>query len=516
MDFSTRARSTAIAVAGVLTAALLTTASPTEASAAGGSASIAGSVVTESGSSAVGTYVTLYEEKSWGWGYVETITTGPSGGYSFADLEAGAYTLSFTPADGANLLPEWWNDQPSEGAATAIDLDVGQTATGYLTELVPGATISGTLTAPLLKDGPSSLAVCAESATYTRCTFDVADGGAFDVVGLPAGDYKVAFGGQGGCGEYSVGSESLWSCRRETYWNSSPGPASASVVSLADREARTGVNQNFDIAAGKSIYPKITGTATVGKKLTAASGSWEPGTEVRHSWEANGEPIAGATGSTLTLSAAQLGKKITARVFGLIRPPANSGGYGTWESTGWTMADKVTPATLTTTTPTIAGTVAVGSKLTAKVGTWTPTATLTYQWLANGKAISKATKATLTLSSSLKGKKISVKVAGKKAGYTTASKTSKATAKVAVAKTPVISGVAKVGSKLTAKPGSWTTGSTFTYSWYANGRAIAKATKSTYTPTASLRGKKITVKVTGKRAGYATVSKISKATAAVR
>mgnify|MGYP003704356425 CR=1 FL=1 len=45
---------------------------------------------------------------------------------------------------------------------------------------------------------------------------------------------------------------------------------------------------------------------------------------------------------------------------------------------------------------------------------------------------------------------------------------------------PKISGTAKVGSTLTAKPGTWTSKTTFSYQWYANGKAISKATKVTY------------------------------------
>lgn len=78
--------------------------------------------------------------------------------------------------------------------------------------------------------------------------------------------------------------------------------------------------------------------------------------------------------------------------------------------------------------------------------------------------------------------------------------------------TPKIVGTAKVGKKLTAKPGSWTKGTSFSYQWYANGKAIKKATKSTFVLKKAQKGKKITVKVVGKKTGYGAVSKTSKAT----
>ncbi|MFT3887459.1 MAG: hypothetical protein QM713_04755 [Arachnia sp.] len=173
-----------------------------------------------------------------------------------------------------------------------------------------------------------------------------------------------------------------------------------------------------------------------------------------------------------------------------------------------------------TATPTISGTAKVGKKLTAKTGTWSPTAAFSYQWYRNGKAISKATSSTYTLTSSDKGTTITVKVTGKKAGYVTVAKTSKKTATVKAGtfttKTPTISGTAKVGKKLTAKTGTWSPKPSFSYQWYRNGSKIKGATKSTYTLKKSDRRKKITVKVTGKKSGYTTASKTSKATSTVK
>jgi hypothetical protein len=80
--------------------------------------------------------------------------------------------------------------------------------------------------------------------------------------------------------------------------------------------------------------------------------------------------------------------------------------------------------------PKITGKAKVGKKLKVKVGTWSPKPNFTYQWYANGKAIKGATKASLKLKKAQKGKKITVKVTAKKAGFLTEKKTSKKTAKV--------------------------------------------------------------------------------------
>ncbi|GAA3910075.1 cell wall-binding repeat-containing protein [Microbacterium invictum] len=80
---------------------------------------------------------------------------------------------------------------------------------------------------------------------------------------------------------------------------------------------------------------------------------------------------------------------------------------------------------------------------------------------------------------------------------------------------PTISGTAKVGNALTARVGTWTSGTTHRFQWYANGAAISGATGQSFTLTAAQKGKKVTVAVTGSKSGYTTVTRRSKATAAV-
>lgn len=252
--------------------------------------------------------------------------------------------------------------------------------------------------------------------------------------------------------------------------------------------------------------PKISGTKTVGQTLTAKPGTWTKNTKFTYQWLRDGKAISKATKSTYKLVAADAGKPISVKVTG------KNTGYTALAKTSAKTA-KIAKATLKTATPKITGTTTFGKTLTAKPGTWTSGTKLTYQWLRNGKAISGATKSTYKLAAADTGKQISVKVTGTKSGYKTASKTSSKTAKIAKATlktaTPTISGSQKYGSTLTAKPGTWTSGTTFTYQWYRNGTAISGATKSTYKLAAKDAGKKLTVKVTGKKSGYTTASKTS-------
>jgi hypothetical protein len=61
--------------------------------------------------------------------------------------------------------------------------------------------------------------------------------------------------------------------------------------------------------------PKITGTALVGRRVSASAGAWNPlPTTVSYQWLANNRPIAGATHSRLVLTAALAGKQLRVAV----------------------------------------------------------------------------------------------------------------------------------------------------------------------------------------------------------
>jgi hypothetical protein len=79
---------------------------------------------------------------------------------------------------------------------------------------------------------------------------------------------------------------------------------------------------------------------------------------------------------------------------------------------------------------------------------------------------------------------------------------------------PHIRGVARVGGRLKAVVG-WRPAPTLTYRWYAGGKVIDGATKRTFIPHDAQRGKRITVQVTGVRAGYTTVIAASRPTTPV-
>ena len=265
-----------------------------------------------------------------------------------------------------------------------------------------------------------------------------------------------------------------------------------------------------------TAVPTVSGRPETGHTLTASPGAWGPdGVALSYQWYRSGQAIPGATLATYQLVGDDLGATLTVTVTGAKQ------GYATASETSAPTA-AIVKGSLTPRTPTITGSVKVGGILTANPGDWgQPEVTFTYQWYANGKKISRATQQQYKLTASNRGKRITVRVTGTKPGLGTATRTSAKTKKVgygtlAKAK-PTIKGKAVVGRKLTAKPGAWApSGVKLKYQWYANGRKIAGATKTTYTVRRAVVGKRITVKVTGSKSGYHSASATSARTARVK
>lgn len=247
--------------------------------------------------------------------------------------------------------------------------------------------------------------------------------------------------------------------------------------------------------------PVIVGAPAVGSTLSVEPGEWSPGATLSYQWLVDGTP-AGATHETFTPTSEHVGKAIAVVVTGTLE------GFQAAEA----MSDATPPValgTLSGTTPTISGVPTVGSTLTAVPGTWTDGTVLTYQWFANGAAISGANGSTFKLTTAQAAKGIVVKVTGTLGGYTTSVRTSAWTLKVLVVGTPRIIGAPATGIALTGDSRTWTAGTTFTYQWYADGVRIAGATSSVFTPKVAHAGTRLTLEVTGAKAGYPTVARTS-------
>jgi hypothetical protein len=260
---------------------------------------------------------------------------------------------------------------------------------------------------------------------------------------------------------------------------------------------------------------QVTGDYQVGHTLTASAGTWNPVPDsFSYQWLRGGAPIDGATQATYVMTALDASKVITVKV------TAVKAGYenATARSSAPTA---VVAGSFVTMSPTLSGVPQIGQTLRVNPGTWTPSVTsVRYQWYRSGAAISGATGSSYTIVAADVWQTISVSVTGSRSGYTSATTKASATPVpqgVLAGPNPVISGKAKVKKTLKVVLGTWSPSpDKVTYRWYRNGKAIKKATKSSYKLTKSDKGKRITVKVTVAKAGYGTRTLTSAKTAKVK
>jgi len=257
------------------------------------------------------------------------------------------------------------------------------------------------------------------------------------------------------------------------------------------------------IGAGfTAAVPTISGTTKVGEELTASAGKWSLGASLSYSWLRDGKKISGATGSTYVLTASDLGKAIQVAVKG------TKGGTSLTKTSVKTA--KIGKGALYAGYAELEGTLVVGNTLSVAREAWDErTSAFSYQWYANGIAISKATKSTFPVSAAMVDKRISVRVTGSAAGYTSVVAWAYANDFIQREYLDLdiyyVAGTASIGKTLTLKRtmiDDQTPGTTLTYQWQRNGQPIGGASKATYKVTAADAGNYITASVFGAKAGY--------------
>lgn len=256
--------------------------------------------------------------------------------------------------------------------------------------------------------------------------------------------------------------------------------------------------------------PTITGTAVQGSTLTAVPGAWPAGSTLSYQWLLNGADITGATRPTYLLTSDDGGQNVSVRITGALA------GYLEGVKTS---APVPVLRLMTTSAPTLAGTVKLGSVLTAQPGAWTSGTAFTYQWLRDGVPITGATRASYTVGAADVTKSVAVRVSGTKAGYAAATRASiRGVIVPRVLKTaaPSYAGQTVLGEVLLGRTGVWTAGTSFRYQWYRNGIAIPTATGLNYKMVSADLGKRLILRVSGTKAGYAPETRLSGGSAAIR
>jgi hypothetical protein len=421
---------------------------------------------------------------------------------------------------GATYHYEWFLGDSPSAFATGADLDLGRSHVGSTLTVKAMVTAPGrrdsdwstaTVTAPVAEDtlgqpGAPSIGGTAAMAS-TLVASPAADD---DFPGDTTYEYRWFAAGE----QFATGTQVTLAALQVGHAITVRDRATATGFAASEWSAASAATAQ--VATGTLDAPSavsISGTPTVGSTLTAVvTGGWTPGTQADFSWMADGVPFSSAPGA-VTLTDAEAGHAITVQIAGSLAGYASRTivSAATGLVGGVVLPDLAAPTKVT-----VSGTPKVGRSLAAAVtGSWTPGTAVAYVWKADGQTFGTSSP-TVALTAREAGRRITVTLSGSLSGYRPVSVVSDPTAKVAAgalaAPRPTIHGKVKVGKTLTARPGRWTPGTRLTYRWFANGKQIAGATSARLRLTHKLDRRRITVKVTGRLTGYASVTKVSRPT----
>ena len=380
--------------------------------------------------------------------YASSVATGADGSYDLGGLTAGTYHVEFRGLyyGGDIYATEFYNDRPSLESGEDIVLAPHATRTGVDAQLAPDASISGVVT-----DEAGDPVEDAEIEVLVKVGNQWHENG-YDATGAD-GSYTVD-GLVPGTYRVRFNADLVEGFEVE-FWDNVGRLGNATDVVLATDADRTGISAQLiaDEHDGEvsevanTAVPTISGAPVVGQTLSATSGSWSPEPRnIDYSWLRNGQYIEDADSSTYVLTAADLGAKISVGV----SAGAQYFDYGYAESAP--TAPVVAVAAPVVTAPVVTPPVV------------TPPAPVVDVTTALAKALAALE----------------------------------------------VSGKPKVGKtlKVTHLDLDLRTAVTYRFQWYAGTRKIKKATKSKLKVTSAMKGKKLSVKVTGTAGSTSTSVKI--------
>ncbi len=165
--------------------------------------------------------------------------------------------------------------------------------------------------------------------------------------------------------------------------------------------------------------PVVTGQPTVGETLSATTGTVSPSPSRRaFQWYASGEPIEGATDRQLTLTEAQQGERVRARV-SVFGP-----GYKTRQPGSERTARVAAPPVEVTRPARVSGAPVLGERLVVDPGQFSPSrAEARYTWFRDGRRVEGAQQRSYDLRPADLGAQLAVRVDLVREGFRRASQT---------------------------------------------------------------------------------------------
>jgi hypothetical protein len=238
-------------------------------------------------------------------------TTDEEGKYEIAGLGEGQYDVSFSvPGESPlNYLEQYYKGAASKAEAEPVTVAEGAVSTGIDAALLPGGTISGTVSSAATKATLSQVRVCARDALaeVERCAMNAADG-TYAVSSLPTGSYRVHF--------EPFETESKYAPQ---FYKDASTEAAAEAVAVTAGSSTTGIDAVLQGVPVALLKPAIVGRAVEGQTLTFLAGTWNNApTSVTDEWGRCDGTVIGtchtiATTPAYTLTSADVGHTIRIR-----------------------------------------------------------------------------------------------------------------------------------------------------------------------------------------------------------
>jgi hypothetical protein len=233
-------------------------------------------------------------------GFAGEVRTDANGEYSVVGLATETYRVEITPPFGANLVPQFYANEPSFAEATPVAVEVKKRTEVNVT-LQVGGQISGRVTNAVTHNPVAGVFVFASNAAgfglFTG--FAVTNGkGEYTIPGLANGSYNLEFSSEiEGSTEYISQSDN--------------------GVSVTQGSTTSGVNVALvPQAPNNTSSPVASGTPAVGQTLSCSNGSWSGVSTISYAykWLRDGSAIEGATGSSYVVQSADQGHGVACEV----------------------------------------------------------------------------------------------------------------------------------------------------------------------------------------------------------